>query len=206
MNTINCSTPSSRKLLNHYPFLVGGDNDDQKTSPANLPSLSQEVLSGLPPKTNPRTLSRAILPEDSARSKYPRPWYLKNPDCLQYQRDLTHRWFKEHPHYQKTYRLNHPQKVCKNRQDAKIRMRRRRDKSVFDKTNSIMSQLVENKADKCYLNARSGWVYLRLIKQTRYTKHLRLCQTPVKVTPGKVLVFGKSLYDLGSILAGKRPP
>lgn len=133
-------------------------------------------------------------------------WYLKNPDCLQYQRDLTHRWFKEHPHYQKTYRLNHPQKVCKNRQDAKIRMRRRRDKSVFDKTNSIMSQLVENKADKCYLNARSGWVYLRLIKQTRYTKHLRLCQTPVKVTPGKVLVFGKSLYDLGSILAGKRPP
>lgn len=140
------------------------------------------------------------------RSQNIKDWYLKNPDCLKYQQELTRRWFKEHLHYQKTYRLNHPQKVCKNRQDAKTRMRRLRDKKVFDKTNSIMSQLIENKADKCYLNAQSGWVHLCLIKQTRYTKHLRLCQTPAKVTPRKALAFGTRLYDLGSLLVNQRPP
>src|SRR3989338_8267629 len=140
------------------------------------------------------------------RSQNTKDWYLKNPDCLQYQQDLTRRWFKEHPDYQRIYRANHPLKVSKNRQDVKTRMRRLRDKDVFDKTNSIMSQLIANKGDRCYLNTRSGWVHLCLIKQTRYTKHLRLCQTPAKVTPRKVVAFGRSLYDLGPLLANQRPP
>ena len=133
-------------------------------------------------------------------------WYLKNPDCLKYQQDLTRLWFKEHSGYQKAYRLNHPGIVQKNRKDTKIRMRRIRGQNLFDKTNSMFSELVENKADKCFLNVRSGWMHLRLIKQTRYTQYGRLCENFGKFTPRKVWPFWGKMYDLGRIVLDKKAP
>jgi hypothetical protein len=134
-----------------------------------------------------------------------RNWYLKNPDCLQYQQGLTRQWFLNHPDYRITCRANHPETALKNRQDTRRRMRDIRNFKLFEKTNSMFSEVVENKADKCFLNTRSGWVYLRLKKQTRYTEYGRLCKDwghAARI----VRPFRQAMYDLGQIAAEQRPP
>ena len=142
------------------------------------------------------------------RNQNIRDWYLKNPDCLKYQRDLTGLWFKERPSYQRTYRKNHPGIVQANRKDTKLRMRRIRGLNLFDKTNSMFSELIEDKADKCFLNTRRGWLHLRLKKQTRYTEYGRLCENLAQITPRRVWPFGHRVYDLGRIVVRfkKTPP
>ena len=137
------------------------------------------------------------------RSQNIRNWYTKNPDCLRYQRNLTGRWFKEHPDYQTSYRRKHPDIVRKNRKDTRIRMSRIRARRLFDKTNSMFSELTQNKADKCFLNVRSGWLHLRLIKQTRYTEYGRLCQD-LGHAPRKVRPFKQAMVDLGWIVTKER--
>ena len=140
------------------------------------------------------------------RSQNIRDWYSRNPDCLKYQRDLTCQWFKEHPDYQIAYRRKHPGIVRQNRKDTRIRMSHIRARNLFDKTNSMFSELTRNKADKCFLNARSGWMHLRLIKQTRYAGYGRLCENFANITPRKVRSFGAKIYDLGRVLVVRRVP
>ena len=144
--------------------------------------------------------------QSKRRNRNNRSWYLKNPDCLSYQRDLTRQWFLNHPDYQSLWRANHPETVLKNRQDSRRRMRGIRSRALFEKTNSMFSEVLGNKSDKCFLNARSGWVYLRLKKQTRYTEYGRLCQDRGHA-PRIVRPLGQAMYDLGQIAADrKRPP
>lgn len=143
--------------------------------------------------------------QSKRRSQNNRDWYLKNPDCLKYQRDLTRQWFLDHPDYRCIYWNAHPETVIKNRQDTRRRMRAIRSCGMFEKTNSMFLEVVGNKADKCFLNARSGWVHLRLKKQTRYTDYGRLCQTLGHV-PRIVRPFGQVMYDLGQIVADRKIP
>lgn len=143
--------------------------------------------------------------QSKRRSRNIRDWYLKNPDCLKYQQDLTRQWFLDHPGYRRHYRSAHPEAALKNRQDTRERMRGIRSRKLFEKTNSMFSEVVENKADKCFLNARSGWLHLRLKKQTRYTEYGRLCQD-LGHAPRIMRPFGQAMYDLGQIVAEKRPP
>ena len=143
--------------------------------------------------------------QSKRRNQNNRSWYLKNPDCLAYQQELTREWFLSHPDYRSTYLKSHPKKVIKNRQDTRHRMRNTRRKKLFEKTNSMFLEVLENKGDKCFLNTRSGWMYLRLKKQTRYTEYGRACQT-LGHTPRVVRPFGQVLYNLGQIVAENRPP
>lgn len=143
--------------------------------------------------------------QSKRRSRNNREWYLKNPDCLAYQQDLTRQWFLGHPDYPNAWRAAHPKVVLKNRQDTRQRMRKIRSKKLFEKTNSMFLEVLENKSDKCFLNARSGWMHLRLKKQTRYTEYGRLCQGMGHM-PRIVRPFGKPLYDLGRIMVEKKPP
>jgi len=144
--------------------------------------------------------------QSKRRSRNNRDWYLKNPDCLAYQRDITRRWFLDHPDYRSLWRAAHPETVLKNRQDTRRRMRDIRSRKLFEKTNSMFSEVLENKSDKCFLNARSGWVYLRLKKQTRYTEYGRLCQN-LGHAPRIVRPFRQAMYNLGQIAADwKWPP
>lgn len=145
----------------------------------------------------------AVSCQTTRRSQNVQDWYLKNPDCLRYQRDLTRAWFRERPDYQGVYRNTHPSIVCKNRLDSKTRMRRKRGQILFDKTNSMFSQLLRDKADKCYLNIRSRWVHLRLIKQTRYTRYGVICQN-LGIAPKKVRPFRQPMVDLEWILKNLR--
>ena len=143
--------------------------------------------------------------QSNRRNKNNRSWYLKNPDCLTYQQDLTRQWFLSHPDYLKRWWMTHPEATLKNRHDTRQRMRGIRSKKLFEKTNSMFSQVIENKGDKCFLNTRSGWVYLRLKKQTRYTEYGKLCQD-LGHAPRIVRPFGQAMYNLGQIVAENRPP
>ncbi len=143
--------------------------------------------------------------QSKRRDQNNRRWYLKNPDCLAYRKDLTRRWFLDHPDYRVAWRAAHPKTALKNRQDTKRRMRDIRSKKLFEKTNSMFLEVLGNKSDKCFLNARSGWMHLRLKKQTRYTEYGRLCQG-MGHAPRILRPFGEALYDLGRIAANGHPP
>ena len=143
--------------------------------------------------------------QSKRNSQNNRRWYLKNPDCLTYQQYLTRQWFLSHPDYRKRYRANHPKITLKNRQDTRLRMRGIRSQKLFEKTNSMFLEALENKSDRCFLNTRSGWVHLRLKKQTRYTEYGRACQD-LGHTPRIVRPFGQAMYNLGQIVTEKRPP
>lgn len=96
-----------------------------------------------------------------------RNWYRRNPDCLEYQRQLTRQWFKAHPHYSRRRRADNPCLLIQNRLKTRSRMRRIRGRRLFDKTNSIISQLNGNKQDTCFLTKGRRWLLLGLTKQTR---------------------------------------
>lgn len=143
--------------------------------------------------------------QSNRRYRNNRRWYLKNPDCLAYQRDLTRRWFLDHPDYRVVWWAAHPKTVIKNRQDTRNRMREVRGKKLFEKTNSMFLEVLGDKGDKCFLNARSGWMHLRLKKQTRYTEYGRLCQDRGHA-PKIIRPFRQVLYDLGQIMTGENIP
>ena len=132
-----------------------------------------------------------------------RDWYQKNPDCLEEQRKTTKQWFKNHPDYWPIYRRTNPDKTRNNRINTKARMRQNRDQKLFAKTNSIFSQLVDNKADRCFLSERSGWLHLRLQKQTRYTRYRRLCKNLAGIHPKRKSLPASKVYDLGRVVMDK---
>jgi len=130
-------------------------------------------------------------------------WYQKNPECFAEQRKTTKQWFKDRPNYWPAYRRINLDKTRKNRYNTKIRMRQNRDQKLFAKINSIISQLVDNKADKCFLNERSGWLHMRLQKQTRYTRYRRLCKNLAGIYPKREPLPASKVYDLGRVVMGR---
>ena len=155
-------------------------------------------------KNRQRCCSRRSC-QNSRHSRNVRDWYLNNPDCLEYQRAQTRVWFKDHPRYQRAYRKTHPVVLIQNRRTTKARMRRLRSGKVFEKMNSSFLEVLGNKSDKCFLNARSGWMHLRLKKQTRYTEYGRLCHA-LGHLPRIVRPFTQAMFDLGQIAEEKKPP
>lgn len=156
-------------------------------------------------KNRQRCCSRESC-QDVRHSQNVRDWYLKNPDCLKYQRAQTRHWFKNHPDYQKAYRQTHPGVLLENRQATKVRMSLLRNKKVFDKMNSSFLELVGIQRDECYLNTRSGWVHMRLKKQTRYAKYARLCKDAACQGPRKVRPLSGRVYNLAAAFAQRPPP
>ena len=96
-----------------------------------------------------------------------RDWYRRNPESLEYQKSRVRQWFKSYPDYSQNRRKGDHSLRCKNRLQSKIRMRRIRNRRLFDKTNSFILQLNENKEDKCYLTKDRRWLICGLTKQTR---------------------------------------
>ena len=91
-------------------------------------------------------------------------WRMENPDCLDYQREQSRRWYNAHPDYSRLRRLENPRLLVKNRNDTRVRMRKTRFQKLFDKSKVILTQLVERQADKCYLTQGSRWLMMRLTK------------------------------------------
>lgn len=91
-------------------------------------------------------------------------WRERNPECLGYQQKQSRAWYKEHPEYSRQRRHAEPRLLVKNRDDTRVRMQKFRQKIMFDKSKSIMKQVVGGKYDKYYLTRGSRWLMVRLTK------------------------------------------
>jgi len=95
-----------------------------------------------------------------------RDWYERNPDCLEYQRGLTRQWFKSHPDYSLTRRLKNPALRKENLLKTRRRMRVLCRRELFDKTNSILTQLNKRQEDKCILTELSHLTTLQQLARS----------------------------------------
>ncbi len=91
-------------------------------------------------------------------------WRMKNPDCLDDQREQSRLWHKAHPEYSRHRLLENPRLAQKNRDQTRLRMRKIRTQKLFDKSKVILTQLVEGQADQCYLTQGYRWLMVRLTK------------------------------------------
>ena len=91
-------------------------------------------------------------------------WRLRNPECLEEQRLQSRQWHKERPRYSRQRRAAHPELAQANREQTQVRMGELRGKRMFDKSKSILTQLVGNTATSCYLSRSAGWLFLCLPK------------------------------------------
>ena len=97
-------------------------------------------------------------------------WRTKNPDCLAEQREQSRQWHRAHPQYSRQRRKKDPKLARRNVEFTRERMRRIRTDTLFDKSKSILTQLIGNNIDKCYLSKGSGWVIARLTKASPLSK------------------------------------
>lgn len=126
-------------------------------------------------------------------------WRKRNPDSLSDQYEQSKKWHKAHPDYSRKRRDKVPGLSEKNRKDTKIRMRKIRGKEVFDKSKSIITQLVGIKGKNCYLTQGKTWLVLRLTKASLLFKSGSLldnCRN-FKYASDRI-DFGR-LYDLSGI-------
>ena len=127
-------------------------------------------------------------------------WRAKNPECLDYQREQSRSWHKNHPNYNRKRRLKYPHLLKINRDNTRIRMRKIRSQKLFDKSKVILTELVDRQADKCYLTHGYRWLMVRLTKASPLSRiafmgdnRLRLKSAPNRLPRG-------SLYDLSDVL------
>ena len=86
-----------------------------------------------------------------------RAWRLKNPECLQEQYERSRIWHKAHPDYNRQRRKKNPRFLQENRDQTKTRMQKIRGKEVFDKSKSILTQLVGGAFDKSKSIVKTGF-------------------------------------------------
>ncbi len=130
------------------------------------------------------------------RSGNIRDWYQRNPDCLGYQRELTRQWFRSHPGYSRTRRLQNPTLREENLLKTRSRMRVLRRRELFDKTNSIFTQLNKRQGDRCILTKGRRWLLVGLTKQTRWRSSKVLWEN---YSPKKIrLPVLRNGYDLSA--------
>ena len=91
-------------------------------------------------------------------------WRLRNPECVELQREQTRQWHKGRPDYSRERRNQNPQLLVRNREQTRLRLRKFRQKEMFDKSKSILAQLTANKADRYYLSKGKSWLHIRLTK------------------------------------------
>lgn len=104
-------------------------------------------------------------------------WYKKHPDCLEYRKSLTRRWFNERPGYSSGRRKHCPSLAAENKHKTRLRMKNMRQKTMFDKTKSILTQSIGVKEDKCFLIRRRTWVLACLTKRSRLKAADLWCKT-----------------------------
>ena len=136
--------------------------------------------------------------QKTRQSKNVQDWYADNPDCLKYRRELTRQWFRDHPCYSRRRRSENPDFMIQNRIRTKQRMGVLRSQKVFDKTKSIVTQVVGSQMDKCLLNSY-GWMHMRLTKQSRLKKIPGICQNLGRSLSRTRMSFKGRLYDLSEL-------
>jgi len=131
-------------------------------------------------------------------------WRIRHPECVAYQYGQTRAWNKAHPEYSRQRRQNDHNLLEDNRDQTRKRMRKLRFVRVFDKSKLILTQLVDGKADKCYLAKGSKWVHVRLTKARSWTKVRMLRDNHIMCERVANRLPRGRLYDLSGIF--NQPP
>ena len=126
-------------------------------------------------------------------------WRLRNPECLEEQRKQSRQWHKERPNYNRQRRAAHPEIAQANREQTRVRMRKLRGKQMFDKSKSILTQIVGGKTDKCYLAHGSSWLMVRLTKASLLSKPGSVWDNRKQLKRVANQLPKGRLYDLSSI-------
>ena len=127
-------------------------------------------------------------------------WRLKNPDCLDYQREQSRLWHKNHPDYNRKRRLEYPRLLKMNRDDTRLRMRKIRSQRMFDKSKVILTQLTDKQADKCYLTHGYRWLMVRLTKASPLSRLPFIGDNRIRLKRAVNHLPRGHLYDLSGIL------
>lgn len=118
--------------------------------------------------------------------KNEKDWRKKNPECVQLQYEQTRQWFNLHPEYSDQRRAKNPQLLEDNRDQTRKRMEKLRTKQLFDKSKVILTQVVGDTPDKCYLARGGSWLFVRLTKASPLSRLRNL---------GHTLGIGKSVVN-----------
>lgn len=107
-------------------------------------------------------------------------------------------WHREHPQYSSERRSKDPDLARRNCEFTRERMRRHRENILFDKSKSILTQLLGRIRDKCCL-IRGQWLFLRLTKARRWSKPERIRHTGQRLKRVSNQLPKGRLYDLSGL-------
>ena len=126
-------------------------------------------------------------------------WRIKNPECLDYQREQSRHWYIAHPDYSRKRRLRYPRLLKINRDNTRLRMRKIRSQRLFDKSKVILTELVERQADKCYLTHGYRWLMVRLTKASPLSRLPFMGDNRSRLKRAVNHLPRGSLYDISGI-------
>jgi hypothetical protein len=131
--------------------------------------------------------------------KNERDWRRRYPACVEYHQQKSSVWYKAHPRYSSQRRSDDAELLVRNRDQTRLRMRKIRQKRMFDKSKVIFTQLTGNKRDKCYLThgGKGLFVCLTKARSLTYAGALRDNRGIFKRTANR-LPKGR-LYDLSRL-------
>jgi len=132
-------------------------------------------------------------------------WLTRHPESLAYKRQKTREWFRVRQDYSSRRRQKDPVLCEQNCRQTRLRMRQLRSKQMFDKTKSILTELVEGKGDKCYLTRASGWLHLRLTNPSRWRKGRALWENAGRLKPERMEFKRARVYDVSRAVFSRAP-
>jgi hypothetical protein len=128
-----------------------------------------------------------------------RAWRLRNPECVEEQYERSRLWHEARPDYSRKRRSANPGIAQENREQTLVRMQKMRNKKLFDKSKSILTQLAGGKGDKCYLARGSRWLFVRLTKASLLSKPAYMSDNRSRFTRVANRLPKGRLYDLSGI-------
>ena len=127
--------------------------------------------------------------------KNEKDWCRRHPEYVAVQK---RKWQQKHPGYSQQRRAADPELEQENRQESQLRMQNTRWKSAFDKSKSILTQLVGNDADKhCLIQGR--WLFLRLTRASPLSKPWQVRHTGQRLKRVANRLPKGRLYDLSGM-------
>ena len=132
-------------------------------------------------------------------------WLLRNPECLACKLQKVREWFRVRPHYSAQRRQNDPALCRRNRLGTRLRMRALRQAQLFDKTKSILTQLVQKQGDKCYLTRGFEWLHIRLTNPSRWSRGKALWENAARLKPPVTVLASTKVYDVTETVFCRSP-
>ena len=126
-------------------------------------------------------------------------WRVENPQC---RKEQNRKWQQKHSDHSRKRRLADPGFEAKNREDTRLRMEKLRFLAMFDKSKSIITQLIGNNMDKCYLAHGKRWLTVRLTRASPLSKPVFMRHTHHRIKRVSNHLPRGRVYDLSGIFKG----